>query len=322
MELFNEILTFLSSVAMLGLSSQLVIKNAAKLAKTTGLGEVVIGFLLLSVSTSTPEISVAIFSTLTKNVGITVGDLLGANVTNICLIIALGLIVSGKVLRIKKEEIANLSLLLFFASLIPLTLLFLGELGFLVGIFLLAFFFGFCFFSVKRKISFKEEKEKKNNIVKPLIWLLFGIFFLVYSAMFVVNSASVISEITGISQSVIGASIVALSTTLPELSVCLTAFKEGHPHLSLGDTIGSCVTNITLILGLVLILSEFEVSIAAFSTMVLFASFSALILWYFMRKRVLTRKEGFILIFIYLIYMLSIYGVIAWERMFYLPSFK
>ncbi len=322
MELFTEILTFLSSVAMLALASQLVIKNAAKLAKITGLGEVVIGFILLSVSTSMPEISVAIFSVLTKNVGITIGDLLGANVTNICLIIALGLILSRKALKIKKEEITNLSLLLFFASLIPLTLLFLGELEFLVGVFLLLFFFTFCLFSIKRKISFKEEKEKKNNITKPLIWLFFGIFFLVYSSMFVVNSASIISEITGISQSVIGASIVALSTTLPELSVCLTAFKESHPHISLGDTIGSCVTNITLILGLVLILSEFKVSIATFSTIVLFASSSALLLWYFMRKRILTRKEGFILIFVYLIYILSIYGVIAWEKMFYFPNFK
>ncbi|MGC8812459.1 MAG: sodium:calcium antiporter [Candidatus Aenigmatarchaeota archaeon] len=317
MEFFTEILTFFSSVALLALASQLVIKNAAKLAKITGLGEVVIGFILLSVSTSMPEISVAVFSVLTKNVGITVGDLLGANVTNICLIIALGLMVSKKPVKIKREEITTLSLLLFFASLIPLTLLFISELGFLVGILLLAFFFCFCLFSVKRKISFKETVEKKNNIGKPLIWLLFGIFFLVYSAMFVVDSASTISKITGISQSVIGASIVALSTTLPELSVCLTAFKEGHPHLSLGDTIGSCVTNITLILGLVLILSEFRVSIAAFSTIVLFASSSALVLWYFMKKGTLTKKEGFILIFIYLVYILSTYGVITWERILF-----
>lgn len=316
MEIFTEALTFFSSVALLALASQLVIKNAAKLAKITGLGEVVVGFILLSVSTSMPEISVAIFSVLTKNVGITIGDLLGANVVNICLVIALGILISKKPIRIKKEEITNLSLLLFFASLIPLTLIFIGELGFLVGTFLLIFFFVFCLFSVKRRIGLREKNERKNGLAKPLIWLLFGLFFLIYSAMFVVNSASVISELTGIHQSVIGASIVALSTTLPELSVCLTAIKEGHPHLTLGDTIGSCVTNISLILGLVLILSEFRVSIATFSIMALFASFSSLVLWQFMRNRILSRKEGLILLLIFLIYMLSIYGVIAWERMF------
>ncbi|MEM5847198.1 MAG: sodium:calcium antiporter [Candidatus Aenigmatarchaeota archaeon] len=318
MEIFTETLTFFSSVALLALASQLVIKNAAKLARITGLGEVVIGFILLSVSTSMPEISVAIFSVLTKNVGISIGDLFGANVINICLIIALGILVSKKPVKIKKEEITNLSLLLFFASLIPLILIFIGEVGFLVGILLLAFFFGFCLFSIKRRIGLREKNEKKDDIAKPLIWLLFGLFFLVYSAMFVVNSASVISKLTGISQSVIGASIVALSTTLPELSVCLTAIKEGHPHLTLGDTIGSCVTNITLILGLVLILTEFRVSVAAFSTIALFASFSALTLWYFMKNRLLTRKEGLFLLLIFFVYMLSIYGVVTLERMFFL----
>ncbi|MEM7825737.1 MAG: sodium:calcium antiporter [Candidatus Aenigmatarchaeota archaeon] len=308
MEIFVEFLAFFSSIVLLALASQIVIKNAAKLAKTTGLGEIVIGFILLSVSTSIPEIGVAIFSVLSKNTELTIGNLLGANIINVCFIIGLGVAISKKPIKIKMGEMITLSLILFFSSTIPLALFVLGNVGYVVGISLLAIFFGFCIFSVKKRINLKERKEKKSDIKKSFVWLVFGLFFVIYSSMFVVDLASSISKLVGISQTVIGATIVALSTTLPELSVCLTAIKEGHPHLTLGDTIGSCLTNITLILGVVLILSEFRVDLSAFSTLIAFASASSLLLLYFLADKILTRKDGLILLSVFLLYLFLIYS--------------
>ena len=47
----------------------------------------------------------------------------------------------------------------------------------------------------------------------------------------------------------VGASVVALGTSLPEMSVTVSAARKGFGNIALGNVLGSCITNIGLIIG-------------------------------------------------------------------------
>jgi len=58
-----------------------------------------------------------------------------------------------------------------------------------------------------------------------------------------------------ISAGIIGATVAAFATSSPEFSVALSAALAGTPQIALGDSLGSNVVNVALILGLALVIS-------------------------------------------------------------------
>ncbi|RKY73868.1 MAG: sodium:calcium antiporter [Candidatus Latescibacterota bacterium] len=86
------------------------------------------------------------------------------------------------------------------------------------------------------------------------IWLNVFLFFagfliIIKGADWFVGSAVTIAEATGIPKIVIGATIVSVATTFPEFCVSFIASLMKHPGTAVGNSIGSAVCNIGLILG-------------------------------------------------------------------------
>ena len=110
-----------------------------------------------------------------------------------------------------------------------------------------------------------------------------------------------------IARTKIGAKVVAIGTSLPELSTAIAASKEGHLKLGLGNILGACLTNLTLVLGFILILSPFSINMEVFTTLVFFVLVSNFLLWLFLgsfgRKK-LERIEGIILLIVYVIFLI------------------
>jgi Ca2+/Na+ antiporter len=59
-------IVLLAALAVLGKSSQITISRSVELADITGFGKTTVGFLLIALSTSLPELSVSVFSTTTR----------------------------------------------------------------------------------------------------------------------------------------------------------------------------------------------------------------------------------------------------------------
>lgn len=313
-----QLLIFAISIVVLAKASHIVIKNSVKLARITKLGELVFGFILLSVATSMPELAVSFSAIASGNVGISIGNLLGSNVANLGLVLAIPAMMAP--IAVRRGTFRKLPSLLFFSSIIPLFFLTMHEMSRFVGGALIAVFVLFALYSMKRKLSLKLVHEEPKDLLKKLLMpfqfykalalLLFGILIVIVSSTFVVSSASGISSSLGIAESVIGATIIAIGTSLPELSVSLTAIKTKHHRMAIGTTIGSCLTNITLILGIVLLLSPAAVNIKIFSTLLFFVIGITMVSWYFFTTgRKLDRMEGTILLFIYILFLISTFGV-------------
>jgi cation:H+ antiporter len=59
--------------------------------------------------------------------------------------------------------------------------------------------------------------------------------------------ADALAEITGLGKLVIGSVLLAGATSLPELSVDLTAVRIGVPDIAVGDLLGSCLMNLLIL---------------------------------------------------------------------------
>lgn len=316
MTLLIESIIFIISMVILAKASHTVVKSSVRIARITRLGDLTVGFLLISVATTLPELIVSTSAIVSGDIGISIGNILGSNITNICIII--GLVGLLRPMRMTEKTLMKLIEILFICGVILVMLLISTSPGRMTGIALLLLFFLFSAYSVREKITLGkirlEDLSRKIprlrfsvSFYKTVFFLIIGLIFLIVSSRFVVDSASNIASIFGIAESIIGATIIAVGTSLPELSTTLSALKENRLRLGLGTTIGACLTNLTLVLGFVLILSPFKVDIGVFTSLVAFVLFSTVLLYLFLgrfgRKK-LERNEGIVLLVVYIIFLI------------------
>jgi len=312
-------LILLSSLVVLGKSSDLTITNSVKVADITGFGKTTVGFILVAFSTSLPELSVAVFSAIGQEaIGVAVGNILGSNIVNICLILGICFLLiaskNSKYLKflpsMAKEETGSLYFGLFIASVVPLTLLYIGYASRFIGIVLLAIFV-FYVYQLSKIKKVKEEGSlgsEKQKLGKYTFLTFIGASGVLISSYFIVDSASYISISIGIPRVVIGATVVALGTSVPELVTGVDATRKGYFDLALGNIVGSCFINVACILGVTLVASPLRVNMVAFSDLVMFSLIANLFLWYFLSSEKITRREGSILLFMYIIFLTVSFG--------------
>ena len=299
--IFIQIILLIVFLAVLVFSANLAVDAISKFSREVGISELSSGLVIVAVSTSLPEVTVAIFSSTTGNMGISLGNVFGSNVTNIALIAALLLIVSPVRRLDDRKMVVSLSRQLLLVSLIPFLLLVVRADGRIIGVGLLIIFTYFVYNTIRTGRN-KKEHQNENDPGSPFKHLLIffvTIAFVVLAARIVVESASAIAATTGVRESIIGASIVALGTSLPELSVDMVAAKKGHMGLALGDIIGSCVTNIALVLGIALALATVTTDFRILTEMISFAIGAPLVMFVFIRKGRISKWHGIVLLLIY-----------------------
>lgn len=88
--------------------------------------------------------------------------------------------------------------------------------------------------------------------------LLFAVFalVLVVSGSYLVKYLSKIATYLRINEFAISFILVALSTSVPELFVGVTSALEGTPELSLGNVIGANIVNLTIVIGIPVLLAR------------------------------------------------------------------
>ena len=279
------------TLAILIKASSLAITNSVRLASVTGLGKTKTGFILVALATSLPELFVVLFSTRQpETVGISVGNVIGSNIANICLILGIGFLLMairypgsvGFFTRMAKDEVGDLHFGIFIASIIPLVLLYFGSVSQIVGVLLIGLFIYNMYGLIKKRGIVEElsDDAEKRNLRKYLLLSFLGIGGVVTCAYFIVESASFLALSMGVPSVVVGATVVAFGTSVPELSTSLDSVRKGFLDLAVGNIVGSCFINITLILGLTLLLAPFNVEISAFSDLIVFSLIANIMLWY------------------------------------------
>ena len=314
--LLGNLLILIVALFALNQTSNLTIKHSVRIAGATGLGKSTVGFILVAFSTSLPELFVAIFAIMEpENVGISIGNVLGSNIANIGLVLGIIFVLialkysdNAKFLpAMVKEETRGLHFALLVASVIPLALLYIGSARQIIGIsLLLVFIYNIYRLSKTRNsIAGPSLQGEKNKLKKYILMAVLGSAGVVASSYFIVETAPYLATTVGVPKVVIGATVIAIGTSLPELVTSLGSIKKGHADLALGNIVGSCFMNVTLILGVTLVAAPFSVDIAIFSKLIIFSLIANLFLSYFLSNEKIGWQEGAIFLFIYCLFLVT-----------------
>ena len=151
------------------------------------------------------------------------------------------------------------------------------------------------------------ELQTRTSNFKIVIWFIIGGVALYFGADWLVNGAIVIAKQIGVSEAVISVSIIAVGTSVPELAASVIAVIRKEKAISLGNLIGSNIFNIGSVLGLTAMIKPIVIDDAQILSrdiiwMLVFAAILvplALIL----KRHELKKTEGFVLIFMYGIFI-------------------
>ena len=97
-------------------------------------------------------------------------------------------------------------------------------------------------------------------MLMAVILLLVGFVLLIKGADFFVDGSSAVAKILKVPALIIGLTIVAMGTSLPELSVSITASMAGSNALAVSNVIGSNIFNLMVVLGASALMAPLYVS--------------------------------------------------------------
>lgn len=295
--------------------------GASLLAKRFGIPEFIIGLTIVAIGTSMPEFVVSVLSALRGSYDIAIGNVVGSNMFNILVILALSAII--KPLPITKGMVRQdipFMILACLACLAVASDAVLGDgpqgvIGRGEGLLLLGFFIVFMVYMVFSgreggKNANMTEKRKRvlarqKNIWVVLFMVVGGCVALVFGADMFLDSAVVIAEAAGMSEAVIGVTIVAVGTSIPELAAGMAAALRGNTGMAMGNVVGSNIFNIFLILGISATVHPLQLGgilIADILAMTVAAALVGVCALTF-RKNYVDRTEGVVLLLMYVGYV-------------------
>jgi len=312
MDLVGYILIFLSSFALLFWSGNFLVDVLTKISKFIGWKEFVVSFLVMAFATTIPNFFVGIISALNKVPELSFGDVVGTNIADLTLIIALAALVSKMGLSVPSRTVQGSSLFTIGVAVLPLILIQDGTLSRLDGILLLGAFAVYIAWLFNKKERFEKiydgtlEKLTLNFFKKNIALLFCSILLLLISAQGIVKSAVFFSGFLHLPLSLIGILVVGLGTALPELSFTLQAAKKSQDWMIVGDVMGSVIMTATLVLGVVALICPIKiVDFSPFAIGRIFLIISAIFFLLFIRTgHKITRKEALFLLGIYITFVL------------------
>lgn len=130
-----------------------------------------------------------------------------------------------------------------------------------------------------------------------------GLFMLLKGADYFVSSASKIAKEFGVSDFVIGLTLVAFGTTVPELASAMTASFRNASGIIVGNTVGSYIANIGLVIGISATLSDIRTNREVLRRDGYIMLFSSILFFILILNLEISWIEGVSLLFLYISYI-------------------
>ena len=150
------------------------------------------------------------------------------------------------------------------------------------------------------------EAQKVMSMPKSLLFLVVGVAGIVIGGDVVVDSASNIALKIGMSQTLVGLTIVSIGTSLPELVTSVVAARKNEVDMALGNAIGSNIFNILFVLGLAGVISPMPFLMENIIDIIILIVLSLLIWIFAWTKEKISRKEGIVMLVLYVVYVIYI----------------
>ncbi|MGI2000160.1 calcium/sodium antiporter [Shewanella frigidimarina] len=290
-------LSIIGGFIILTIGAEALVRGASAVALRLGIAPLIIGLTIVAFGTSAPELAVSVKSALAGNPGIALGNVVGSNIVNIGLILAITALI--RPITVQSQMVKRDIPIMIAASVLMWFLLLDGEVSFIDGAILFSALVGYLVFSY---VSAKNNPEDLDVDASPqhpglsIALIIVGIAMLVGGGILFVDGAVDLAKQFGISEVIIGLTIVAIGTSMPELVTSVMAALKGQSDIAIGNVVGSNIFNVLGILGATALIHP--VSAAGFNeidfiAMLIFAFMVLPFAWSGLR---IGRREGSVLL--------------------------
>ena len=257
-------LQFILCSAVIVLCGTKLAKYGDVIAEKTGLGRAWIGLVLMASVTSLPELITGISSVAYANVpNIALGDIMGSCVFNLSIIALMDILHGPKPIFSKAEHGHIISagfgvILIGLASISILSnaaIPSIGHIGIYTPAIILIYFIsirGIFLFEKKKLAEFVEDmaealQYKHISTMEAVTKYVFNALIIIAAAAWLPFIGDRLAEETGLGRSFIGSIFIALTTSLPELVVSVSALKIGATDMAIANLFGSNIFNIFIL---------------------------------------------------------------------------
>lgn len=264
MELLTSVVMLIAGLGVLVFGAESLVKGASSIAGRFGISPLVIGLTIVAFGTSTPELTVNMYSAFTGSTDIAVGNIIGSNIANILLILGVTALIIPMSVQSStvKWEIPFMLLAMIMVFVMGNDRLIDGASSdvitrtdglSLIGVFGIFMFYIFAIAKADPTIHNKEEEGMSQWRAFGLVGI--GLAGLVLGGKLLVDNAVVLARFVGLSEAVIGLTVVAVGTSLPEFATSVVAAIRKEADIAIGNIVGSNIFNVFWILGATAVLA-------------------------------------------------------------------
>lgn len=307
-----SILYIIAGLILLVLGGNWLLKAAVGLSLKLNISKIVIGMTVVSFATSAPELIVSINSALDGATGLAVGNVIGSNIANIGLVLAVTIILS-KIEVQQSFYITNWPVMMVASGMLYFFIVFDVTLqryeGIIMLLTLVAFLVYLLRFQKQEEVEEIEGEDESISNLKVLLFFIIGGIGLWGGSELLVNGATTLAKNMGVSDAIIGVTVVSVGTSIPELAASIIAVIKKEKAISLGNLIGSNIFNILAVLGITAMITPVRVKADALSLVnndiywMLGISFLLLPLVFLPKKLQLGWRKGALLLALYIVFV-------------------
>lgn len=296
------------------------VEGSSSIAKKLKVPPIIIGLTIVAMGTSLPETAVSVTASLVQNNELAVSNVVGSNIFYLMFVIGVCSILTPIMVQ-KATVVRDIPLSLGCALfLLVLGVSGLGDkagmtLGHADGVIFLIVFAGYIFTMVRsamkaraagQKVEIEGVEEcdnmKELSYGKSILFLIVGAAAIAFGGDLTVDTASRIAIELGMSQTLVGLTIVSIGTSLPELVTSVVAARKNEVDMAVGNAVGSNIFNILMVLGISSAISPVALIRENIIDIVLLMVFSVMVWIFAGTRKKIERKEGIIMVVVYLVY--------------------
>ncbi|MBT8255420.1 MAG: calcium/sodium antiporter, partial [Bacteroidia bacterium] len=235
---------------------------AVALSLRLDIPKIVIGMTVVSFATSAPELIVSIKSALDGYPDLALGNVVGSNVANLALVLAITITLSP-ILVEKSFYTTDWPVMMIASFLLFFFIKFDGLLEQYEGIIMFSLLIVFLIYLLRfQKVAVVDEMPEDDiplPLYKIVLFFTLGGVGLWGGSELLIDGAVGLASNFGVSERVIGITVVSIGTSIPELAASIIAVLKKEKAISLGNLIGSNVFNILAVLGITAMITPIQV---------------------------------------------------------------
>lgn len=237
-------------LTLAALASTRAVDHAARAATALGVPAFVVGFTVVALGTDLPEIANSIAASISGHGDVNVGDSIGSAAAQTALVLGLVPLLARPV-DVDRRNVAVLGGATGLVLLLGVVLMADGQLARADGMLLVASWVVALWWTRQRLRPPEQPRlplygdGAVGHVVVAVLWLL----LVAGGATVAVAGLVRVADALAVPEYLVSFLGLALGTSLPELTVAVTAARRGESDLALGDALGASLADASLSVG-------------------------------------------------------------------------